>query len=101
MLFEPDGVCEVVGVFRSAEELEAAIDLLLSSGFDRAQLSLLASERAIAGKLNHHFGSVAELARPALPKTELTSGKLFRILSCVCSTSAALVIDMPGRDAGM
>ena len=23
------------------------------------------------------------------------------ILSCVCSTSAALVIDMPGNDAGM
>ena len=46
-------------------------------------------------------GSVAVLARPALPKTELTSGKLLMILSCVCSTSAALVIDIPGSDAGM
>ncbi len=46
-------------------------------------------------------GSVAVLARPALPYTELTSGKLLMILSCVCSTSAALVIDMPGSDVGM
>ena len=74
MLFEPDGVCEVVGVFHSAEELEAAIDLLLSSGFDRAQLSLLASERAIADKLNHHFGSVAELADdPTVPRSAYVS----------------------------
>jgi hypothetical protein len=46
-------------------------------------------------------GSVAVLARPALPKTDATSGKLLMILSCVCSSSAALVIDMPGSDAGM
>jgi hypothetical protein len=46
-------------------------------------------------------GSVAVLARPALPRTDATSGKLLMILSWVCISSAALVIDMPGRDVGM
>ena len=46
-------------------------------------------------------GSVAVLARPALPYTDATSGKLLMILSCVCNTSAALVIDIPGSEAGM
>ena len=46
-------------------------------------------------------GSVAVFARPALPYTEATSGKLLMILFCVCNNSAALVIDMPGNDAGM
>jgi len=62
MLFDPKGLCEVVGVFKAAEDLEAAIEALLSSGFDRAQLSLLASDRAIEGKPKHHFERVAELA---------------------------------------
>jgi hypothetical protein len=62
MLFDPKGLCEVVGVFQAAEDLEDAIEALLSSGFDRAQLSLLASDRAIEGKLKHQFGRVAELA---------------------------------------
>ncbi len=46
-------------------------------------------------------GSVAVLALPALPKTDATSGKLLMILSCVCISSAALVTDMPGSEAGM
>ena len=46
-------------------------------------------------------GSVAVLARPALPKTDSTSGKLLMILFWVCISSAALVMDMPGSDAGM
>src|SRR5712692_1424269 len=46
-------------------------------------------------------GSVAVLARPALPNTDSTSGKLLMILSCVCKSSAALVIDMLGRLTGM
>ena len=46
-------------------------------------------------------GSVAVLARPALPKTESTSGKLLMILFCVCISSAALVMDMPGSEVGM
>ena len=46
-------------------------------------------------------GSVAVCARPALPYTDATSGKLLMILSCVCNSSAALVMDMAGSEAGM
>ena len=46
-------------------------------------------------------GSVAVEARPALPHTEATSGKVLMILSCVCTSSAALVTDNPGSVAGM
>ena len=42
-------------------------------------------------------GSVAVLARPALPKTEATSGKDLMIRSWVCRSSAALVTERPGQ----
>ena len=42
---------EAVGVFDNPESLQEAIDDLMSSGFDRAELSLLASEEAVEGKL--------------------------------------------------
>jgi hypothetical protein len=46
-------------------------------------------------------GSVAVDARPALPQTEATSGNDLMILSCVCTSSAALVTDSPGSVVGM
>jgi hypothetical protein len=57
----PAGVREVVGVFRDEPTLEAAIDDLLEAGFDRAEISLLASEDAIVKKLGHAYRKVAEL----------------------------------------
>lgn len=54
-------VREAVGVFDSAETLEAAVDELLTSGFDRAELSLLASEPAVQEKLGHLYDKVSEL----------------------------------------
>jgi len=45
---------EAVGVFQNANDLEAAIDDLLSNGFNRAELSLLASE-----------GTVTEVVSPS------------------------------------
>ena len=44
-------------------------------------------------------GSVEVLARPALPKTRSTSGKVRRILSCTCSAFCASATDMPGSTA--
>lgn len=52
---------EAVGLFETAEALQGAIDDLMSSGFDRAELSLLASERAVDEKLGHKYEKVAEL----------------------------------------
>jgi hypothetical protein len=46
-------------------------------------------------------GSVAVAARPALPYTEATSGKLRMTRSCICSNSAALVMESPGSVVGM
>lgn len=54
-------VREAVGVFDDSATLQRAIDELLSSGFDRAELSLLASEHAVDEKLGHHYARVEEL----------------------------------------
>ena len=67
-------VREAVGVFDSAEKLQAAIDELESSGFDRAELSLLASADAVENKLGHRYKKVAELEDDAdVPTTAYVS----------------------------
>ena len=102
---EREGLCEVVGVFHAADDFEAAIEELLSSGFDRAQLSLLASERAIEDKLEHRYRSVAELADdPTTPRTAYVStaavgdaqGALIGGLTYVGATSAIGAVVMSG-----
>ncbi len=52
---------EVVGVFADAIALEAAIAELLETGFEEAQITLLAGEKAIAEKLGHKYQRVEEL----------------------------------------
>jgi hypothetical protein len=54
-------VREVVGVFRDEVALESAIDELQECGFDRADISLLASEQAVIDKLGHAYRKVAEI----------------------------------------
>jgi hypothetical protein len=58
---DTNGVREAVGVFKSAETLQDAIDDLLIAGFDRAQLSLLAAEHTVDEKLGHKYRRVTEL----------------------------------------
>jgi hypothetical protein len=60
-LGDADKIVEVVAVFTAAQKLQKAIDDLMSSGFDRADLSLLASEKIVDEKLGHGYQSVAEL----------------------------------------
>lgn len=57
----PAAVREVVGVFRDESAFEAAVDDLQENGFDRADISLLASEQAILDKLGHAYRKVSEL----------------------------------------
>jgi hypothetical protein len=65
---------EAVGIFQSAEALQGAIDDLLSSGFDRAELSLLAGEHAVEQKLGHLYQRADALAEsPAVPRTAYVS----------------------------
>ena len=60
---------EAVAVFHSVDDLTAAIDALLSSGFDRAYLSLMAARHTVDAKLGHVFTQVAELEDEAsLPR---------------------------------
>ena len=65
---------EAVGVFDDAVSLEAAIDDLESSGFDRAEISLLAGENAVVEKLGHHYARVTELEDdPEVPRSAFVS----------------------------
>ncbi len=52
---------EAVGLFRDHAMLRAAADDLLVSGFDRADLSVLAGREKVVSGLGHDYGSVAEL----------------------------------------
>jgi hypothetical protein len=72
--FRPAPLREAVGVFDTAESLEDAIDELQSSGFDRAEISLLASERTVEEKLGHAYRPVEQLEDEArVPRTAFVS----------------------------
>jgi len=58
---ETTTIREAVGVFHEWNALQAAVDELESSGFDRAELSLLAGEQAVQDKLGHVYEKVADL----------------------------------------
>lgn len=65
---------EVVGIFHSSADLQAAIDELLSAGFDRAELSLLAGSDTVEEKLGHAYRKVGDIADdPAIPRTAYVS----------------------------
>lgn len=67
-------VREAVAVFDTADQLQGAIDQLLSSGFDRAELSLLASDHAVTDKLGHKYRRVEELEDdPSVPRRAYVS----------------------------
>ena len=67
-------VREAVGVFNRPEELQHAIDELLSSGFHRAELSLLAGEQAVEEELGHRYKKISALAdHPTVPRAVYVS----------------------------
>ncbi len=89
---------EVVAVFEDAETLQDAIDELQSSGFNRAELSLLAGESTVQKKLGHAYEKVEELEdNAAVPRTAYVSlesvgaaeGGLVGVLVYVGATVAA------------
>ena len=96
---------EAVGVFNRSEDFQDAIDELLSSGFHRAELSLLASERAVQEKLGHRYKKASELQDdPRVPRTAYVSteaiggaeGGLIGALVYVGATAAAGAIVVSG-----
>lgn len=67
-------VREAVGVFDNAKALETAIDELQSSGFNRAEISVLAGAATVEKKLGHRYEKVAELEDDAtVPTTAFVS----------------------------
>ena len=72
--FQDRLVREAVGVFQDAAALEAAVDSLLSQGFDRAEISLLAGEQAVESKLGAHYRRVQDLEDdPEAPRRAFVS----------------------------
>ena len=101
----PSVVREAVGVFNRPEDLQDAIDELLSSGFHRAELSLLASEHAVEEKLGHRYEKVETLEDdPKVPRTAYVSteavggaeGAVIGTLMYVGATAAAGAILVSG-----
>jgi hypothetical protein len=99
------GLREAVGVFHRVEDLQAAIDELLSSGFDRAELSLLASEHAVEAKLggisfrNPDFEDDASVPRGVYVSPEAISaaeGGLVGGLAYVGSVATAGIVALAG-----
>ena len=67
---------EAVAVFHDADGLQAAIDELLVSGFDHAELSVLANEKAIVDKLGRRYASTTEFeADPDVPRIGYIPGE--------------------------
>jgi len=50
-----DRLVEAAALFDSQESFDAAVDTLLTHGFDRAQLSILATDRAVRDRLGHLY----------------------------------------------
>lgn len=69
-----ESIREAVGVFHRPEDLQSAIDELLSSGFHRAELSLLASAHAVESKLARRYDKVQDLQDdPRVPRAAYVS----------------------------
>lgn len=65
---------EAVGVFDSPEKLQEAVADLEASGFDHADISLLASEAAVEEKLGHRYHRVEEMmSDPEAPRQAFVS----------------------------
>ena len=65
---------EAVGVFHDADALRSAADTLMLNGFDRADLSVLASERAVEEKLHRAYSAADLEDDPQVPHVAYFSG---------------------------
>jgi hypothetical protein len=52
---------EAVGVFADPDRLEAAVDQLEVSGFDRATISVLATDETVKDRVGHLYHNIAEI----------------------------------------
>ena len=76
---------EAVALFHDVKSLQAAIDELLTSGFDREDLSVLASEKAIEDKLGHSYGSTRDLEdNPNVPRGTYVAPESIGLAEAAC-----------------
>lgn len=69
---------EAVGIFQSADDLQAAVDDLLTQGFNRMDISVMASETAVQDKLRDFYVPARELEdRGGVPTTAFVSTEAF------------------------
>jgi len=67
-------VREAVGVFDTADALESAVDQLEIEGFDRAEISVLASDENVKQRLGRLYRSVSEIVDdPRAPQAAFVS----------------------------
>ena len=65
---------EAVGVFHDADDFQAAIDELLTAGFDHADVSVLASRAQVESKLGRRVDRLDQLADdPSAPRAAYVS----------------------------
>lgn len=101
---ETGGIREAVSLFKNSDVLQGAIDELLSSGFDRADLSLLGSEDAIDEVMGHAFQRTDLEDNPATPRGVYVSpdavgtaeGSLISVLAYVGGVTTAGAIAIAG-----
>lgn len=60
MSVEQNTTREAVGVFHDPEDMQAAIDELLTTGFERSDINLIAGEEAVREKLGHMYTQIKE-----------------------------------------
>jgi hypothetical protein len=98
-------VREVVGTVHSLEEIDALVDRLTTSGFDRGDISLMASHDAVVRKLRAVYRDPVEIAEaPGLPRRDLmtrddvasVSAVVFGTLVSVGALGAAVPIIASG-----
>ena len=60
---------EAVAIFHDVADLDAAVEKLIEAGFDKGDVSLLASEATVGEKLGHRYGRVEEMEdEPRAPR---------------------------------
>ena len=103
---ETESVREAVAVFDSAQTLQNAIDELLSSGFHRAELSLLAREADVVSKVGHKYRKSSEIEDdPAVPRaayvsTEAIGGSQGAVIGTLIYVGAGLLMGPVAASGG-
>ena len=104
-VLERSVVREVAGIVRSQQALDDVVDVLELSGFDRADIDIIADENTILKRFGHMFIPVEELADvPGAPRrafiraddVSMVRAQAFGVLFYVGAVAAALGVVASG-----